>query len=107
MIILNTISSEAPQILLNPFKSLIHFPLPSGRLEGGFFILLPSPFGEGSGVRLFLLPSGRLGGGFGASLQSRSSSTGNFFLKAMSFSMSITVETAHSLSTPQHSISSP
>ena|GEM_PF-6191311 len=35
MIILNTISSEAPQ---NPFKSLI---------------LLPSPFGEGSGVRLF------------------------------------------------------
>ena len=28
------------------------------------FILLPSPFGEGLGVRLFLLPSGRSGGGF-------------------------------------------
>ena len=44
----------------NPFKSLkslIRFSLfillPSGRPRGGFFILLPSPLGEGLGVRLF------------------------------------------------------
>ena len=32
-------------------------------LHASLFYLLPSPFGEGSGVRLFLSPSGELEGG--------------------------------------------
>ena len=32
-------------------------------LHALLFFLLPSPFGEGSGVRLFLSPSGELEGG--------------------------------------------
>ena len=32
-------------------------------LHASLFFLLPSPFGEGSGVRLFLSPSGELEGG--------------------------------------------
>ena len=40
-----------------------HFTLHTPRFTLHFFILLPSPFGEGSGVRLFLSPSGELEGG--------------------------------------------
>ena len=53
MIILNTISSEAPQILLNP---LLAFP----------FLSTPLALWRGVGGEAFfiLLPSGRTGGGF-------------------------------------------
>ena len=39
--------------------------VPFGSAEGHLplFYLLPSPLGEGLGVRLLLLPSGRSGGG--------------------------------------------
>ena len=37
-------------------------------LHALLFFLLPSPFGEGSGVRLFLSPSGELEGGYTLSI---------------------------------------